>query len=190
MTLILTDVDETVLGFADPFQDWCEAKGYATSGRLRDMYDISRLLDVDADTANEIIREFGASGALDAQPPEECALEILPKLYKKGFRFIALTACGNDPIFRLKRRRCLEETFGFAWDDIHTIDLGDSKGPILSMYPPSVWVEDHFTHAVRGAEIGHNAFLLTREYNRGRKHPKVNRVNSWFDIYDSLVGDE
>jgi hypothetical protein len=190
LKLILTDVDETVLKYADPFQDWCEMKGYSMNGRLRDMHDICALLDVDAKTADEIIREFSESGALDTQPPEDCALEVLPQLYQKGFRFVAITACGNDPIFRLKRRRCLENTFGFAWEDVHTIGLGDSKGPLLSMYPPSVWVEDHFIHSVRGAEIGHKTFLLTREYNQGRKHPKVNRVVSWFDIYDSLVGDD
>lgn len=185
--LILTDVDETVVQFADSFQAWCEARGYIANGRMRDIYHVDELFGVDEDEAVRLITEFTHDHhELRNMPPEEDALEILPMLYEKGFRMVAITACAEGPSVVENRTHNLEATFGFKWDAVHVTGLRTSKKNVLEQYPSAIWVEDNFGHAVVGAEMGHQTFLLTRTYNRGLEHPLVTRVDSWHEIYDII----
>lgn len=186
--LILTDVDESVLEYCNPFQMYVESKGIKTYDRLIDVYTMEAFLRVPHEEARVHIEAF-AELDTDVQPPLPCAKEVLPKLHAAGYDFSAITACGLDPVFRLKRWKGLERTFGFNWLDCHVVDLRASKGDALALHPPAVWVEDHFNHAVTGAEMGHRTFLLDKPYNRGNDHPLVTRVNDWHEIAAHLLGE-
>lgn len=188
--LILTDVDETILRFADPFQDWIEARGFKTNGRLRDIYNIEHWIGIDHDTALELMDEFGRTEAMKNQPPEECALKVLPRLHSAGYRFAAITACGTSLAFQKQRHRTLEATFGVPFADVHVVATRGSKREHLESYPEAIWVEDSFNHAVVGAETGHRTFLLTRPYNVGLAHAGVTRVANWYDIEAALAAAE
>ncbi|RYD64421.1 MAG: hypothetical protein EOP83_09810 [Verrucomicrobiaceae bacterium] len=186
--LILTDIDDTCLEFATPFQDYAEAQGIPTFGRLRDLYSLEAFMRLERAAAIEHLKGFALNHGHE-YPAEVCAKSILPQLHADGYKFVAITACGLDPVFRLRRVRNLEDQFGFRFDDVHVVDLGASKAAILAEYPPSIWVEDHFGHAVVGAELGHRAFLLDRAYNRVDSHPLVTRVKDWHEIAE-ILGSE
>lgn len=188
MNLILTDVDDTCLEFARPFQDYVEANGIPTYGQLRDMYSLEAFLRLTREAAVEHLSGFASANG-ERYPAEECARTVLPELHAQGYGFVAITACGLDPVFRLKRVRNLANEFGFRFDDVHVVDLGASKAEILREYRPSIWVEDHFGHAVAGAELGHRAFLMDRAYNRGQSHPLVTRVRDWHELA-AILSDE
>lgn len=185
--LILTDVDETVLKFAEPFQDWMVAeKGFRPIHRLRDHYSVELVFGVTALEARQLMAEFSDTEIMLNQPPEPCALAVLPKLYAEGYRFVAITACGTDPDFQAKRRRTLEQTFGFPWEAVHVVELRGSKRDFLKAYDPAVWVEDHYEHAVDGAALGHDTYLIHRDYNWENDHPEVTRVSDWWELHDLL----
>lgn len=185
MTLILTDVDDTCLEFARPFQDYVEANGVPTYGQLREMYSLETFMRLTREAAIEHLAGFASANG-DRYPAEECARTVLPQLHADGYRFVAVTACGLDPVFRLKRVRNLERQFGFRFDDVHVVDLGAGKAEILAEYEPAIWVEDHFGHAVVGAELGHRTFLMDRVYNRDKEHPLVTRVRDWHELAEYL----
>lgn len=189
--LILSDVDETVLHFAEPFQRYCEAHGYATYGRLRDMYDLETFLNLSRIECEMILRDFSlTSEGGDVQPAEDCAASVVPMLHvRHGYQFLAITACGTDPVFAKRRAGNLLYRFGFSWLDVRTVGLGATKADVLREFPNAVWVEDHFGHAVAGAEMGHRTFLLTRAYNEGRSHPLVTRVADWHEIAAHLEAE-
>lgn len=185
--LILTDVDDTVLKFADHFQAYVESRGIPTYGELRTVYSLEPFLRMDREETRKLLREY-SHDTEGYQPPEECAAEVLPELYKAGYRFVAITACGLDPLFRLKRKRHLEEVFGFRWEDVHVVDLLTTKVPILREFSPSVWVEDSWHHAVDGAGLGHTSYVVSRPYNEvTAQHPEIKRVADWREIRDDLL---
>lgn len=183
---ILTDVDDTVLDFANTFSRWATQNGFATNGVLRDSYSIESFLGLSREECESALAEFAKSEDIAAQPPEPCARNVLPDLYGSGYDFVAITACGLDPDFRMKRWRTLGVSFGFPWMNVHVVRLGGSKREVLESFPPSIWVEDHFGHAVDGSESGHRSFVITRPYNEGLHHPKVTRVKDWHEIKEIL----
>lgn len=185
--LILTDIDETVLQFADPFQDWAETVGYKTNGRLMENYRIEHHFGVDSDHADRMMTEFGKTDIMLAQPAWPDALTVLPRLYKAGWRFVGITACGTDTRFANQRIKTIEDTFGFAFDDMHFVEHHCTKHDVLKSYPASIWVEDNYAHAVNGAELNHFSFLIDRPYNI--HEPEVDgvvRVRNWFEIEETI----
>lgn len=185
--LILTDLDDTVLNFGDRFERWSAARGLPMTGRLRDIYRVERLLGVDVGTAIDLIREFTADRQVRHEA-EPCALEVLPRLRARGWRFVGISACGEDPGYRRRRLDNLLEAFGFPFEDLICVPLGGCKAEILSRFPASVWVEDNATHAATGAGAGHRTFLVDRPYNVGAAlPPEVVRVRGWHDVETALA---
>lgn len=186
MKLILTDIDDTILKFADPFQAFVEQKGYAPSGRLADTYGLEAWLGVDSATVRDLLIEFGTVDASRVQPPMSCAQRVLPGLYAAGYRFIGISACGTNEAFRLRRLQTLHEAFGFRFEALHVVSPHAAKEDYLRWYAPAIWVEDHPRHAVVGADAGHRVFLIDRPFNAGFEHPKVTRVADWNEIREHL----
>ena len=186
MPLILTDLDDTVLNFGDRFQDWALARNLPVAGRLRDLYRIERLLGTDIGTAIGLIREFTADPRVRHEA-EPCAFQVLPRLRRSGYRFVGISACGDDPAYRVRRLHNLLEAFGFPFDDLICVPLGGCKAEVLGRFPASVWVEDNAGHAAAGAALGHRTFLLDRAYNAAAHLPPgVVRVGGWLEIEAAL----
>ena len=177
---IYADCDETTVQWAPLFQSWIEAKGYHTTGILRETHSVENLIGVDSDEADRLVYEFNMSGALQFQIPEPDALEVLPALYRDGWQFAAITACGAASRLRNQRKDTLEAIFGFPWE-VYTVDLHASKLDFLKSFEPAIWVEDNKKHAEDGASIGHRSFLIDRHYNQGNS-VNVERVSDWHEI--------
>jgi 5'(3')-deoxyribonucleotidase len=183
MAIILTDIDDCTLAWADAFQAFLATKGYHINERARDHHNIPELYKITIPETIELVREFQRSSLMGQIAPEPCAEVVLPELYEQGHRFVAISACLNEPEVVEHRTRNLEEAFGFKWEAIHCVGLSLNKKDVLSSYPSSIWVEDLLKNAVDGAEIGHHAFLLDRPYNRSEQPlPGVTRVRDWHSI--------
>ena len=185
--LILVDIDETVLNFSDPFEKWLVSRGWEMKEKMRDVYDLTRLLDVKLDRVMEILHEYHTEceefGMLE---PESCAAVVLPQLHTLGYRFVAISAAVGTQEVRDIRANNLKNAFGFEFEDVICTGLRGDKEPILALHQPAIWVEDNFKHAVTGAELGHKTFMITRGYNVGREHPLVTRVDGWHDIQKAI----
>lgn len=178
--IIYSDIDESLLQWAPLFQSWIEAKGYQTTGILRETHSVDNLIGVDSEKADRLVHEFNMSGSLRFQIPEPDALEVLPALYRDGWQFAAITACGTAPELRSQRKDTLEAIFGFPWE-VYTVDLHASKLEVLKLFEPAIWVEDNKKHAEDGASIGHRSFLIDRHYNQD-SNSTVERVSDWHEI--------
>lgn len=190
MDTIITDIDDTILNFADGFQEWVEAKGHKTHGQLRDLCSIQELLDCGRESVDDLVIEFSLSESFRYLKPEVCALRALPLLNSMGYDFVAISSCVDGPVVAEHRVHNIEEVFGFEFKAIHLTGLMKPKVDFLKSYDPSFWVEDNGGHAIIGAEMGHKTFLLNRSYNEGTDHPDITRVNSWNEIFDLVVGDK
>jgi hypothetical protein len=184
--VILTDIDETVLQYAAPFTAWCLEEGFKPQGDLRDSYSVREFLGVSEDVAVATMERFAAEGNLGTLPPEPDAARNLLNLYRAGWRFVGITAMGGGLDTQKERKALLERTFGFPWEAVHVVGLGQSKTTLLNAYDPTVWVEDNGGHAMVGAALGHRTFLLDRGHNRGISSTIVTRVQTWDEIADTL----
>ena len=183
MMLCITDVDDCVLSFADTIKAFLATKGRHINERARDHHSLPELYGLTIPETIELVCEFQRSSWMEQLLPEPCAEVVLPELYKQGHRFVAITACLNEPEVVERRTRNLEAAFGFKWEAVHCIGLSLSKTEMLKTYPSSIWVEDLLKNAVDGADVGHRAFLLDRPYNQSEdRHPGVTRVRDWHSI--------
>lgn len=191
MKYILTDIDDTILKFADAFQDWAAKHGYHSKGKIRDGYSIENAFGCTVEEADELIVRFSEHDAMAYLEPEPDALEVLPILHDKGYKFVAISACVNSDITVQHRHKNLNDVFGIKWHDVHCVGLHQSKENHLRMYDTTWWVEDNVKHAHKGAEIGHHSLLLDREYN---KHLQIannpHRVNNWHEIFEKIMNSE
>lgn len=182
MRLILTDVDDTILECADVLQQFLEGHGYFSEERLKDHHDIPKLFNISMERTLELVSWFHRSGLMTCLQPEASAAVVLPELYRAGYRFVAITACLDEPEVVSNRRWNLREAFGFEWEAIHCLGLRQCKKDALNSYPASIWVDDLGRHAAAGAEAGHRSFLIDRPYNRIDNHPDVVRVTNWNEL--------
>lgn len=179
--IILTDIDDTILQFADGFQKWAIGKGYEMQGHVRDM-PIETAIPCTRAEAEELIVEFSLSEDMANLEPEVCAVAVLPMLKEKGYEFVAISSCVNTDLVMDYRIRNIQKAFGFEFKEIHLVGLGESKENFLKHYDHAVWVEDNAKHSAVGASMGHRTFLLDRTYNRNFHNDAVTRVNDWHEI--------
>lgn len=184
---ILTDVDNTILNFSDALQQYLEDEhNMVCEQRLRDAHNIQKLYGIDLTRTLELVASFQRSDRMAKLAPEPCAAVVLPELHRRGYQFVAISACLNEPATLAARQRNLIEVFGFEWHAIHCIGLKPCKKDALAAYSSSIWVDDLPHHAVQGAEVGHQAYLVNRSYNQGEVHPDVTRVANWYDLMHRL----
>jgi hypothetical protein len=188
--LILTDLDETVLNWQEPFEVWIRKyTNYFPKGSIVDCRNLEQWLNVSYEESHKLIAEFNRTLYFGALDPVLEAEKYIPMLYKEGFRFIGITAVDNDYWTQHTRRKNLEFLFPKAFIGIHCNGIGEPKDACLKLYRPTWWVEDKMRHAKVGAELGHKSFLMDYHFNENEHHPLVKRVKSWKDIYYCFTDD-
>lgn len=183
MTIILTDIDDTILNCGDGLQQFLEEEcGLTTTERLSDHHNISKLYNVSVEESLVLVKRFHQSSWMARLSPLPCAVVVLPELYKRGYRFVAITACLNEPETVAARKANLLNVFGFEWEAIHCLGMVPSKRETLALYQPSIWIDDLAKHAEDGADLGHRSFLIDKPYNQSLQNSSVIRVKDWHEI--------
>lgn len=192
--IVLTDIDDTILKFADAFQKWAvESKGYVLNQSIRDGGSIQDAIGCHRDHVDELIIEFSQDSVqFSTIEPEPDALAVLPVLNNMGYKIVAISSCVDGPAVTTSRQKNLKAAFGFDFYHVHCVGLLQPKKLMLQSYEPAWWVEDNFGHSLVGAEVGHETFLLDRAYNR-KEIPStstVRRVKNWHDVLEAIVRSE
>jgi hypothetical protein len=186
--LILTDIDETVLRFCQPFTDFTVEQGMQTYGDLNELYHLEGFLGTDRPGADRALEVFEVDHGR-RQPAEPHARPAISDLWLKGYSFVGISACGLDPEFRAARLVNLHNELGIHFDAMFTVERQGSKREVLSRFRPAIWVEDHPGHARDGAELGHRVFLIDKPFNRYADPEGVTRVRGWDEILEILTAE-
>ena len=187
MKIILTDIDDTLLKFAEPFQNWTiEKKGFDYLKFIRDCSSIDQAINCKPEDIDPLILEFSHLPRFLDLPPEPCAQHVLPVLHRMGYQFVAISACLTSPTIAAGRRRNLERCFGVPFIAVHCIGLHNSKTEVLSAYEPTLWVEDNRVQALAGAAVGHETLLLDRVSNRSDAI-NLTRIKDWHAVLEAAV---
>ncbi len=184
--IILTDIDDTVLKFAEGFEAWAIKKKHLRLKEgmtVRGQGSIMGPFGLSREETDELVIEFSEENFYCLQP-EPDALQVIPQLYAMGYQFVGISSCINTYSAVADRRDNLTRVFGIPWLDVHCVGLLQSKKAILERYEPAIWVEDNAHHALVGARLGHKTYLLDRPYNDGVLPIEENlkKAISWEDV--------
>jgi hypothetical protein len=185
--IILVDIDSTVLDFPGAFARWVSQR-VTPRKSIRESVNFVDFLGVEEEVADQHMVQFIASDEFERIEPLACAGEVLPRLHREGYRFVAISAVEPVGDNLARRTRNLREAFGFDFEEVHLSGYwtGHGKGPYLSRFEPTIWVEDHVGNAHVGAQHGHHAVLLNHFHNRHEDAGSVTRVDDWHDIANEL----
>lgn len=185
MKTILTDIDHVVLVHGDAFVDWLSKYKCQKFKDVnwRNYKNFEDFLNTDSDLAYKIVNEFNTSKFFGELKPGYKSEEVIPKLYNNGYKFVAITACGDSDKIADLRRKNLETYFPGIFRDLICVNRSSDKRKYLESYDSSIWVEDTYSNAIMGYECGHTSFLIDHYHNQDCGDDEhIIRVNDWEDI--------
>lgn len=183
---ILVDVDSVLLRWRDGFRLYMKHQGHEWLDILDD-YDMSKHFALSYDEVYEHIVqyndghwEFGVLG------PVNGAVDAISALSDMGYRFVAITACSVHPQAKALRQANMYNVFGDVFDNVHCVDIHESKETHLADYEPTFWIEDNFKNCVDGLQYGHKCLLLSYDWNEKQEHPDIIRCSGWAEVVDFI----
>ncbi len=174
------DIDSTVLDFNNQWRRWLATQGHD----LPCLYSVARLAEMpgfDEEIERDLVHRFFDSAEAYDIPALKHASEALQSLYKRGWRFVAVTACPLSPGMEERRKANLEATMGVPFEAVHVSGFLGDKRDILSRFEPTVWVEDNYHNAQVGHDLGYLTFLIDYGHNIRADMPFI-PVKSWAEI--------
>ena len=184
--LILCDCDGVLLEWNAAFNEWAFSRGYSI--QKDSVYDMHTRFDIAEPEAKSLIRQFNESAAIASLEPFRDALVWIPEIHRMGYRFRVITSMSLCPYAFKARVINLSHYFGYAIENVISLDCGAPKDAELSLYEGSnrYWIEDKFSNAVAGQELGLRAILMEHDYNSEDSHKDIPRVKSWKEIYEII----
>lgn len=190
--LILTDADGVLFDWITGFNLWMESKGYTRLYGFERYYTIENWYGITREQAMEFVTTYNSSAAIGYLPAYLDSVEYVKKLHDNyGYKFVVITAFGQDQYAIKLRKRNLHRLFGDVFEEILFVDLLKSKLELLKLYEPAIWIEDKPSAAEEGRSVGHRTFLFRHGHNSHMSTThEITRVDSWKQIYNTIVSEE
>ena len=96
---------------------------------------------------------------------------------------------GTDQYANALRKKNIENLMPDVFARVDIIPFMEPKGHWLSQWRGSgaVWVEDKWSNAVLGADMGIKTFLMKQSYNSSHDYQGVEKVDNWRQIYNKVI---
>lgn len=188
---IIMDVDQVLLDHIGRLREYVNKRDGKDIKDLPCTWNLREWLQLDQDFESiDMINEFSKSyefGTLDAFPGADV---VLHSLLRKGYRLIALTACGTSEVTVALRKVNLFHRFGDIFDEIHFVELTESKTAklldISNRYDVKAFIDDKPENAIDalyGANIP-KVILMKAPHNRTfreRNQEDIAYAYSWYE---------
>ena len=188
--IILTDVDGVLLDWFTAFKRYMASFDMHANGPEHTEHDQMHVhfglngreeMFEYVETFNSGHWEFGTLPALDG------AVEGMNSLADDGFKFIAITSCSTHPQTVALRKANLFNVFGDMFEEVHCVDVGESKRTHLSSHEPTFWLEDKASAAEDGLLYNHKPILITQSWNRETAiDSRIKRCHTWGEIVEYI----
>lgn len=192
---ILSDVDGCALDWCSAFESHMDSLGYTKRDNADDHYFLfNRYHDLSPEEALCIADAFNSSDAIRNLSAYKDSAWGVETILEMGYDIIWVTAIGENPKTKEMRIENLNNVFGngiFNEDNVVCTPLGISKYHTLKRWAGSgaLWIEDHFSNAESGYELGLNPILVDTYYNRHYStdlFPRTNFEDPWESIVEYL----
>jgi len=192
--LILTDVDGCLLEWNDAFESYMVDAGYKRIPNTDHHYNLSWRFDASFEVVRKMVVQFNECQDIAHLHPLPGAVATVNRLVEHGFRFVCITSLSDAPEAKQYRTHNLINEFGNVFDDIICLPVGASKSHILENWGGTglFWLEDHFTNAEAGHEVGLQPILFETAYNSHLTtdlFPRTSLHTPWADV-ERIVTEE
>tara|TARA_R110000772_G_scaffold45358_1_gene103957 strand:+ start:765 stop:1349 length:585 start_codon:yes stop_codon:yes gene_type:complete len=188
--IIVTDCDGVLCDWIDAFFDWMSSKGHTLV--VEDVYEMEIAFGIDRSECKKLIREFNESDAMSNLPALRDACYYVKRLHEEhGYVFHCVTSMSLDPNAKKLRQMNLDKLFGVtAFPVLECLDTGADKDEALEKYRDTgyYWIEDKFSNAVAGQNVGMNSILIEHSWNMNEVVPDgMKKVTTWKELYNHIV---
>lgn len=188
---ILTDADGCLVNWNKSFETFLAGKGFPRLPGTEAEYSIAIRHGISNNQAFEFLKEFNESEHIAELEAFADSVEYVTKLANLGFRFTVVTSISSHPLAKENRITNLKNLFGDVFDEVHCLEMGESKAHILTNWSDTdyFWIEDHMRQAEAGHEAGLKTVLINHPYNEHYHtdlFPRVSHTSPWKEIYEMV----
>ena len=142
------------------------------------------------EVGDQLTLDFNKSEAMKSLPPYRDSVDYVRKLAAEGWKFVTITSQTSDAQGQMYRMENLNTVFGpNIFIKHHILETSAPKQDVLAEYKDSglYWIEDKWTNAVAGADVGLNTLIMKHEYNAYMKDSRIRHVDNWQQIYSIIT---
>ena len=182
--IILTDVDGVLLDWAQGFDTFLE-QHYKIKVKDSTQYTAHLRWEGTREQMKTVAWHFNMSAWMRYLNPLRDSVPVVKKLGEEGWRFIAITSMHVDAYAHKLREDNLKELYGDVWTQVISLPTGGDKNEGLLPWKDSgyLWVEDKFSNAVLGADMGLTSILMKHDFNAYMDDTRITKVDNWQQIY-------
>ena len=182
--IILTDVDGVLLDWAQVFDTFLE-QHYKIKVKDSTQYTAHLRWEGTREQMKTVAWHFNMSAWMRYLNPLRDSVPVVKKLGEEGWRFIAITSMHVDAYAHKLREDNLKELYGDVWTQVISLPTGGDKNEALLPWKDSgyLWVEDKFSNAVLGADMGLTSILMKHDFNAYMDDTRITKVDNWQQIY-------
>lgn len=182
--IILTDVDGVLLDWAQGFDTFLE-QHYKIKVKDSTQYTAHLRWEGTREQMKTVAWHFNMSAWMRYLNPLRDSVPVVKKLGEEGWRFIAITSMHVDAYAHKLREDNLKELYGDVWTQVISLPTGGDKNEALLPWKDSgyLWVEDKFSNAVLGADMGLTSILMKHDFNAYMDDTRITKVDNWQQIY-------
>ena len=180
--ILLTDIDGVVLDWQKHFNKYLDH--YYPGEELFDPTVFAQ-----GERTGKIIKEFNNSAWIGFLEPWKDSVEVLTELNHMGWKIYGCTSMGTDQYANALRKKNIETLMPDVFAQLEIIPFMQPKGNWLAPWKGSgaVWVEDKWSNAIIGADMGIKTFLMKQSYNSKQAYTGVEKVDNWRQIYNKVI---
>lgn len=182
--IILTDVDGVLLDWAQGFDQFL-GQHYKIKVKDPTKYTAHLRWEGTKEQMKTLTWHFNMSAWMRYLNPLRDSVPVVKKLGDEGWRFIAITSMHADSYAHKLREDNLKELYGDVWTQVICLPTGGDKDQALLPWKDSgyLWVEDKFSNAVLGADMGLKSILMKHDFNAYMDDARLTKVDNWQQIY-------
>lgn len=187
--IILTDVDDTILGWIEGFKRFVENKLNVSLDDYPASWGMTEWLGLPEQDIAKLVDKFNHhSWEFGTLKPILNSNKVLKELHKQDFRFVAITCCSDRKPTVLLRKANIYHVFGDIFEDVICLPLGASKLDVLKKFESTFFIEDNYKYASEGKKAGHDIIMVKQQHNRKyRKNNEIPFVDDWEQIKDIIL---
>lgn len=193
---ILTDVDGVLLNFVKGFAEFLKSKSLFKEELDSEIqgnkyFDLKDLIILDCPIECEsLINEFYSSEYVGQLKEQQEGLRNIIKSLSNEFNLICITCIGTSDHLKEQRRINLINVFGDHFEEIHCINLNDSKEEFIfdlsKRYNVFTYIDDRLKHINESINAGIKPILFTQGHKHTENSDDFHIMDCWHQIHDFI----
>lgn len=188
--IVVVDIDDVIVPWAQTVHDACVAAGLNPEGREWDSWFMWESYGCAKDEWAEVVRSLMVPGGMYHQPPYPGAGEALRRLFWEGHTIHLVTSRGMTalPMSEQIKGWTREWVVDFAIPG--TLHFAHEKGALAATLGATHGIDDRIDYVEDLIEAGVDAYLMDAPHNRKYPYVTGRRVSTLAEFVDKIIQED